>query len=117
MVTNTTQMAGTELVETGEKRDRLGRKITPVARRAELVSAWRESGLTQAEFARREGITYSSFAAWVQAERRVAEGAPRAPKPAVRFTEVRLPAAAMSAPCYQFFSDRKFCRIGVVGFF
>jgi hypothetical protein len=66
--------------------------------------AWRESGLTQAEFARREGITYSSFAAWVQAERRVAEGGSRAAKPAIRppqrvnFTEVRLPATAGSAP-------------------
>jgi|JI10StandDraft_1071094.scaffolds.fasta_scaffold66262_3 transposase-like protein len=104
MVTNTTHTTGTELVETGEKRDRLGRKITPVARRAELVAAWRESGLTQAEFARREGITYSSFAAWVQAERRVAEGGSRAAKPAIRppqrvnFTEVRLPATAGSAP-------------------
>jgi len=52
MVTNTT--ATTELVETGETRDRLGRKITPVARREELVGAWQGSGLTQAEFARRE---------------------------------------------------------------
>ena len=65
MVTNTT----VELVETGEQRDRIGRRITPTARRAELVAAWRASGLTQAAFARREGIIYSSFAAWVQAER------------------------------------------------
>lgn len=72
MVTNTTEWkasAEASLVETGEKRDRLGRRITPVARRAELVVAWRESGLTQADFARREGIIYSSFAAWVQAAR------------------------------------------------
>lgn len=58
MVTNTTLT--TELVETGEKRDRLGRRITPAVRRAELVEGWRASGLTQAEFARREGIIYSS---------------------------------------------------------
>jgi hypothetical protein len=37
MVTNTT--ATTEWVETGEKRDRVGRKITPAARRAALVGA------------------------------------------------------------------------------
>jgi len=89
MVTNTT----VELVETGEQRDRIGRRITPAARRAELVAAWRASGLTQASFARAEGLTYSSFASWVQAERRVPAGAPRAPRPVVRFAEVRLPVA------------------------
>ena len=88
MVTNTT--VTTELVETGEQRDRIGRKITPAARRAELVAAWRESGLTQAGFARREGVTYSSFAAWVQAARRGGTGALKRQAP-VQFIEVRLP--------------------------
>lgn len=52
MVTNTMELkASTEvsLIETGEKRDRLGRQITPAARRAERVTGWCESGLTQAE--------------------------------------------------------------------
>ena len=89
MVTNTT--VTTELVETGEQRDRIGRKITPAVRRAELVAAWRENGLTQAAFARREGVTYSSFAAWVQAARRSEAGAPKPKMAAVRFAEVRLP--------------------------
>ena len=101
MVTNTTETmevaasAEASLVETGEKRDRLGRKITPVGRRRELVGAWRQSGLTQAEFARREGLNYSSFANWVQEERKAtATGTRRAAKPvaAVRFAEVRVPA-------------------------
>ena len=99
MVTNTT--ATTELVETGEQRDRVGRKLTPVARRSELVAAWRQSGVTQAEFARREGVKYPTFASWVQAERQAGCGAPtRAaaqrlcqPAPPVRFTEVCLPLA------------------------
>lgn len=39
MVTNTP--AAMEVVDTGEKRDRVGRKITPAARREELVGAWR----------------------------------------------------------------------------
>ena len=89
MVTNTT-----ELIETGEKRDRLGRRITPAARRAELVAAWQESGLTQTEFARKEGINYSSFSAWVQAAR-LRPSAVLAVKPTiatVRFVEARLPA-------------------------
>ena len=85
MVTNTTST--TELVETGEKRDRIGRKITPAQRRAELVAGWKSSGLTQAEFARREGIIYSSFAAWVQAARRTR----RRSVPAMRFVEAKVP--------------------------
>jgi transposase-like protein len=96
MVTNTT--ATVEVVETGQKRDRLGRKITPSARRAELVAGWRQSGQTQAEFARAEGINYSTFASWVQEERKAA-GARRAAKPVapVRFAQVRLPAVTTMA--------------------
>ncbi len=72
MVTNTTDSsmsAEVLLVETGEKRDRLGRRITPVSQRAELVASWRQSGLTQTAFARREGIKYTTFCVWAQAER------------------------------------------------
>jgi transposase-like protein len=76
-----------ELVETGEKHDRRGRRITPAGRREEMVRAYRASGLTQAAFARREGIKYQTFTIWVQASGR------RARSPAVRFAEVRLPLA------------------------
>ena len=88
MVTNTT--CTTELVETGEKRDRMGRKITPTDRRVELVAAFKRSGLTQAEFARRECIRYTTFCSWMQQSRRVR----RTP---LRFAEVKIPAAASSA--------------------
>jgi len=37
------------IIDTGEKRDRLGRRVTPAKRRAELVREYQESGLTQAE--------------------------------------------------------------------
>ena len=90
MVTNTT--ATMELVETGEKRDRVGRKITPAGRREELVGAWQRSGLTQAEFARREGVRYPTFASWVQ-QHRATKGAPQPAGPKVRFAEVQLPAS------------------------
>jgi transposase-like protein len=89
MVTNTT--AKVELVETGEKRDRVGRKITPAARREELVGARQCSGLTQVEFARREGVRYPTFASWVQ-QARAANGAER-PAAKVRFAEVQWPAS------------------------
>jgi len=67
MVTNTTRANDPELVETGEKHDALGRRRTPPERRAELLAAYRSSGLTQAAFAQREGITYSTFCTWAQA--------------------------------------------------
>ncbi len=75
-----------ELVETGEKRDRVGRKITPASRREELVGAWQRSGLTQAEFARREGVRYPTFASWVQ-QARAASGARKSAVSKVRFAE------------------------------
>jgi transposase-like protein len=89
MVTNMT--AKMELVETGEKRDRMGRRITPRSRREELVGAWQRSGLTQAEFARREGVQYPTFASWVQ-QARGAKGARKSAAPKVRFAEVQWPA-------------------------
>ena len=92
MVTNTT--VTTELVETGEQRDRRGRRITPAAWRVELVRAYRASGLTQAAFARREGVNYQTFANWVQRDRQVAGRTP-----ALQFAEVRLPrSTAASIP-------------------
>ena len=93
MVTNTT--CTTELVETGERRDRIGRKITPAGRREELVAAWKSSGLTQAEFARREGVIYSSFAAWVQAARKTRKR--RGKLLPVRFVEAKLPVTGPAA--------------------
>lgn len=74
----------TELVETGDKRDGRGRRLTTAERRSELVAAYRQSGLTMAAIARREGMRYSTFAGWVLkgGRRRSA---------AVRFAQVRLP--------------------------
>jgi transposase-like protein len=81
-----------EVVETGEKRDRVGRRITPVSRREELVGAWRRSGLTQAEFARREGVRYPTFASWVQ-QARATSGARKPAVAKMRFAEVQWPAS------------------------
>lgn len=105
MVTTTTEAATTELIETGEKHAVLGRRRTPRERREELLAAHPESGLTQMAFAKREGIRYSTFCTWAQAERRNG-GLPPAPAgrkrrragraPAVRFAEVSL--ASVPAP-------------------
>lgn len=93
MVTNTT--ATMEVVDVGEKRDGRGRRLTPAQRREELVTLWRQSGLTQAAFARREGINYTTFCSWVQQRRAAGCGTPK-----VRFAELEVPATA-SAPAVE----------------
>ena len=81
----------TELVETGDKRDGRGRRLTTAERRSELVAGYRQSGLTMVAFARREGVRYSTFAGWVL------KGARRR-APAVRFAQVQLPRMPPIAP-------------------
>lgn len=77
MATNTAVVVAEDF-----KRDERGRKITPAARRAELVEAYRSSGLTMEQFARREGINALTLAKWsAQLKRR------REP---VRFAEFKL---------------------------
>lgn len=71
-----------ELITEDFKRDEKGRKITPRARRAQLVEAYRASGLTMAQFARREGINRFTLAKWA-----TMLGREKAP---VHFTEVKL---------------------------
>lgn len=64
------------------------------------MSAWRGSGLTQAAFAKREGVRYSTFAHWVQqaARKTPAVRSPRTNLPRqVKFAEVALPAALAPA--------------------
>ena len=45
-----------EVVDTGEKRDARGRRVTLGDRRRQLVQAYRGGGLTMADFGWREGI-------------------------------------------------------------
>jgi hypothetical protein len=92
----------TELIETGEKRDLLGRKLTPGERRAELLAAFKASGLTQAAFVRREGLRYSTFCTWAQRERAVgrlplAKPGHKKSSPMVRFVEATLPAVTAAS--------------------
>lgn len=76
-----------ELVDDGERRGRRGRTFVSAERRRELVAAFGASDLTRAEFARREGIKYTTLCNWVQHE-----PAAKAPSRVVRFAEVSLPA-------------------------
>jgi len=51
-----------EVVDTGEKRDARGRRVTPAERRVQMVQAYHASGMTMAGFARRERLKYATFA-------------------------------------------------------
>lgn len=92
-----TQSATTEIVDDGRQRDRRGRVNWPRERREQLLDEYEKSGLSQAAFARREGVRYPTFAHWVQERRRGALPRP-GQRPAVspRFVEVGVPAVASS---------------------
>jgi hypothetical protein len=67
--------------------------MTPVAQRGALVTAFRASGLTQAAFARREGLNAKTLSHWLK------PGACAvAPPTAVRFARLSLPSAAAVSP-------------------
>ena len=79
----------TEVMDKETKRDRQGRRITPAARRAELVTGYRQSGLTMEQYARREGINRLTLAKWVYLQGHRGEMKP------VKFTEVKMGVPAM----------------------
>jgi transposase-like protein len=62
--------------------------MTPPERRAALVREYKASGLTQAAFARREGLRNSTFAYWVLQSAKA--GAEAAKRP-IEFAQLRLP--------------------------
>ena len=74
-----------EIVE--RKRDAHGRTMTSPEQRQAVVNEYRQSGLTQKEFAAREGLKLSTFTSWM----RKSVGAPARPTPAVHFAQVNLP--------------------------
>lgn len=82
-----------EVVDTGEKRDARGRRVTPSERRLQVVQAFRASGLTMAAYARRERLNYATFAGWVAKAQRTSVA-----KRPIEFTELRMPFAPTGAP-------------------
>jgi transposase-like protein len=67
------------------KRKSVRRHLTPEERQA-LLSRYRESGMTQWEFSRREGVGLSTLIRWLQKER-------KSKRPPLKFQEVILPSA------------------------
>ena len=79
-----------EVVDIGEKRDSRGRRVLPMGERRRLIEGYQASGLSMAQYARREGINYSTMAGWMHRER-PAEGGSK--KTAIAFARVEMPAA------------------------
>ena len=105
MVTNTT-----ELLDHEHKHDTRGRRIADETRRAAVLAGYAGSGLTQAAYAKREGINYHTFVAWLgQSRRERGEPTRRTARASLfpatfattttpRFAEVRVSAPSQSLP-------------------
>lgn len=77
-----------ELVEDGARRGGGGRRFRTLEEREEVVRRFERSGLTQREFAQREGVKVPTLAYWLSRARRT-NGSP-----GVRFQELSMPATA-----------------------
>ena len=86
---------GAELVDTGAKRDGRGRRLAVREEAQAALAAYERSGLTQREFAKRDGIKFHTFTGWLKryrqpggklafAEVRVAKPTPRSAKLTVK---------------------------------
>ena len=85
----------TEVVDDEAKRDRRGRRIMPRERKEALVREYEASGLTRAEFARRAGLKYPTFAGWVH-DRRAQPGRRAGRASLVHFARMQWPAASVA---------------------
>ena len=83
------ELITTELADEGTKQDSRGRRIVDKAHWEGLIEQYQASGLTQAQFARREGIKYHTLVGRLGRHRR--KRALKAPGP--KFLEARLPTA------------------------
>ena len=77
-----------EIVSLGERRDLSGRRLATTAKREAILAAYDESGLSQREFAKRDGVKYHTLVTWLVRRRRETEGKERS---RTTFTEVTLP--------------------------
>lgn len=65
-----------EIIPTDIRRDKLGRRTLGRERREELLARFAVSGMTQAAFARREGVSEQTFASWRKRVRRACKDSP-----------------------------------------
>jgi transposase-like protein len=76
------EMIAAELVETGARKDSRGRRLAVREEARAAIAAYERSGMTQREFAQREGIKFHTFTSWLKRFRHADE------KPA--FAQVRV---------------------------
>lgn len=89
-----------ELVDTGAKRDARGRRLAVRREREAVIAAYERSGLTQREFAAREGIKFFTFTGWLRSHRdrstkRTFAEVRAAKRPPLSILEVGLPGGAV----------------------
>jgi transposase-like protein len=101
-----------EVCRDAAKRDVRGRRVLESGERERLLAAYAESGLTQKAFARREGVNYHTFVAWLGRER---QGAPACGQKAVSFREVVVGGGAPHAPLEARLSDGTVVRAEEAG--
>ena len=77
-----------EVLHEERKQDTRGRRIVGAERWRELLAAYATSGLTQAQFARQEGVNYHTLVARLARER----GRSQPARPAPTFVEARVSA-------------------------
>jgi DNA-binding transcriptional regulator YiaG len=87
-----------EVLHAERKQDTRGHRIVDAERWRELLAVYATSGLTQAQFARQEGVNYHTFVARLNRER----GRSRPTGPAPTFVEARVSATGWtSAPALE----------------
>jgi transposase-like protein len=99
-----TPVITTELIKDYRKHDTRGRRITEPSRKAEIISGYAASGLTQKAYARSEGVNYHTLVSWLGQSRRtsVSGSRPMAKQQteakAPGFAQITWPPALPSAP-------------------
>ena len=93
--------SNTEVVDDQSKHDTRGRHIKDAGRREELLARYKTSGMTQKAFAKREGVNFHTFSAWLAKHRRQSgtslQPAPM-PRASAAFVELRASAGLAPAP-------------------
>ena len=77
-----------EVITAEKKRDKRGHRLYDEERKRRIVEGYEKSGLTQRDYAKKEGIKYSTLVWWLHRHRHTQALA----RPTVRFAEVSAPA-------------------------
>ena len=95
----------TEVLDLEQKQDSRGRRIADDSRRAAVLAGYAGCGLTQKAYAKREGVNYHTFVAWLGQSRRErgerrrqAPSATSVPATVPRFAEVSVSAPSQQPP-------------------